>query len=143
MAMLELDDASAAALFAKGGHTVDPSDIPRLRARSSASNALDLDDDGLRAFLNGLIVERRGASTGPLPTPPPGPMRGNEVLKKLRVAFELHEPGMRRAFANGGAELSKANFTSLFRSPSHRGWRECSDELLFQFLRGLATMQPP
>lgn len=142
MTALKLDDSAVAGLMARGGQPVDAAAVAAFRIRRGDEGAVAMSDDQLRAFLNALIVERRGPSTSPMPTPPPGPMRNNEVLKKLRIAFELKEEGMRAAFAAGGAEFTKGSFNALFRKKGHRNYRECSDALLGQFLAGIPAILP-
>lgn len=137
MNALELNESAVAALMVAGGESIDAEAVGGLRARRGDEAIVPMSDAQMRALLNALIIERRGPPASPPPAPPPGPMRNNEVLKKLRIAFELKEEGMRAAFAAGGAEFSKGSFNALFRKKGHRNYRECSDALLGQFLTGL------
>jgi uncharacterized protein YehS (DUF1456 family) len=59
------------------------------------------------------------------------------VLKKLRVAFELRDEDMHRAFADAGLPVSKPELSALFRQPDHRNYRACGDQMLRNFLKGL------
>jgi uncharacterized protein YehS (DUF1456 family) len=59
------------------------------------------------------------------------------VLKKLRVAFELKDVDMHRTFEDAGFPVSKPELSALFRQPDHRNFRQCGDEMLRTFLKGL------
>ncbi len=91
----------------------------------------------LGAFLDGLILFKRG----PSPRKPKEdiviPLTHNLILKKLRIALELKEPETEIIFSLGEAELSKQELKSLFRKEDHKNFRACSDALLMAFLEGL------
>ena len=96
----------------------------------------------LGAFLDGLILSRRGPS--PKKTTDektaedtPIPLTNNLILKKLRIALELKEPETEIIFTLGEAELSRQELKSLFRKEDHKNFRACSDALLMAFLEGL------
>jgi len=64
-------------------------------------------------------------------------MSNNDVLKKLRVAFELRDDDIHRAFESAGFEVSVPEVTALFRKPGHQNYRSCGDQMLRNFLKGL------
>jgi uncharacterized protein YehS (DUF1456 family) len=94
-------------------------------------------NEQLRCFLEGLILAERGprddGTTLLIEQTAPS---NNEVLKKLRVALNLQEEDMLLIFEEGGATLSRSEFSALFRKPDNKHYRACSDELLLQFLSG-------
>ena len=67
----------------------------------------------------------------------------NLVLKKLRVAFELRDEDMHRAFDDAGLPVSKPELSALFRQPEHRNYRACGDQMLRNFLKGLTMRLRP
>lgn len=96
----------------------------------------------LGAFLDALILERRGPPA-PGTTPPPFDNRAltnNAILKKLRVAFKLSESDMEQALTLGGMTLSKPELRALFRSEDQPNYRPCGDQVLRKFLAGLTRM---
>ena len=66
-------------------------------------------------------------------------MHGYDVLKKLRVAFQLKDVDMHEIFAAAGFPLSKPELSALFRQPDHKNYRACGDQLLRNFLKGLTA----
>jgi len=66
-------------------------------------------------------------------------MHGYDVLKKLRVAFQLKDVDMHAIFAAAGFPLSKPELSALFRQPDHKNYRACGDQLLRNFLKGLTA----
>ena len=94
-------------------------------------------------FLEGLIISRRGQKEG-APTPAPEqPLSNNQVLKKLRIAFELQGEDMHNLFAEGGQTLTKQALDALFRTPEHRNYQACSDQSLRRFLQALTERFRP
>ncbi len=91
----------------------------------------------LGAFLDGLILFKRGPSPSKAKNDAVIPLTNNLILKKLRIALELKEPETEIIFSLGEAELSRQELKSLFRKEDHKNFRACSDELLMAFLEGL------
>ena len=91
----------------------------------------------LGAFLDGLILFKRGPSPKKTNSDEIIPLTNNLILKKLRIALELKEPETEIIFALGEAELSRQELKSLFRKEDHKNFRACSDTLLMAFLEGL------
>lgn len=89
-------------------------------------------------FLDGLIYFRRGKSDKHPPQPIQIPVTNNIVLKKLRVAFKLRENDIQKILHSTGFEVSSTELSALFRKENHRNYRECGDQLLRYFLKGLA-----
>ncbi len=96
-------------------------------------------DQQLGEFLDGLIAERRGPRDPNLPPLTPQPLTNNEVLKKLRIAWNMREAELLATFAAGGREMSKNEVSALFRKRGNKHYRVCSDEVLEAFIRGLAA----
>ena len=109
-----------------------------LTAPAAASGLLDdCSNEQLRFLLEGLIIAERGPrDDGKAPAVETTALSNNEVLKKLRIAFNLQQDDMLLIFEEGGAELSRTEFGALFRKADNKHFRACSDELLLQFLSG-------
>ena len=106
----------------------------------------ECDDGELAAFLDGMIVERRGLRN-PGQTPaassakPSGRLSKNDVLKKLRIAMNFREEQMLSTLKQGGSELSKSELSALFRKPQHKHYRACGNQVLRAFIKGLTEQQ--
>ena len=92
----------------------------------------------LIAFLDGVIVDRRG--------PRPGKSRqgeadttvdNNDVLKKLRIALDLHEVDVQEMLLKSNVVLEKNDFSAIFRKKGHKHYKNCSDPVLDAFLKGI------
>lgn len=92
----------------------------------------------LAIFLNNFINERRGRTAdGEEPINKRQKLSNNDVLKKLRVAFNLHEQGVRDVLSLATIELTKSDLSALFRKPGNSHFKACDDELLFDFIEAL------
>ena len=95
-------------------------------------------DDIMAAFLDGLIFFRRGKDPARAPLPAEFPITNNTVLKKLRVAFELKEHDILNLLRQAGFEVAAPELSAFFRRKGHPNYRECGDQYLRNFLKGLA-----
>ena len=139
----DFSNSQSVALFAK-----DPSSSVKLsQGDFLARLAKDEDDDfiacsdtELCAFLDGLIVEKRGLrEPAPAPVKKPDDFRlsKNDMLKKLRIAMSFKEQEMLSTLEQGGTKTSKGELSALFRSPSHKHYRACGNQVLRNFIKGL------
>lgn len=135
---LELDDTTTIAIFAAGNHESSQSDVDKFSKKEpEASDAESLPDVPFSHFLNGLIVFRRGGS--PPEVKANETMNNNKTIKKLRIALELYEDEMVAIFDLEGIKLAGHKLSAFFRTEGHKHYRECNDNNLRQFLKGLAT----
>jgi uncharacterized protein YehS (DUF1456 family) len=135
---LDLRDAEVIRLFALSGVTVDETRLASLFAKETDPGFVAVTDQELAALLDGLVLDRRGPrDPGAAPLPPASPLDNNQILKKLRIALQLHERDMLAVLKRGGMEVSAPELGALFRSPGHKHFRPCGDQLLRAFLRGL------
>ena len=100
-------------------------------------------DTVLARFLDGLIYHYRGRDESQPQRPPEKRITNNIVLKKLRVAFELKDMDMHEIFEAAGFPMSKPELSALFRQPDHKNYRECGDQALRNFLKGLTQRVRP
>ena len=61
----------------------------------------------------------------------------NTVLKKLRIAFSLKTDDIVAIMSEQKYRVSVPEVTAMMRSPDHKNYRECGDQFLRNFLRGL------
>ncbi|MDF7759967.1 DUF1456 family protein [Kosakonia cowanii] len=93
----------------------------------------------LSAFLNGLIYEKRGKDESAPPLAMERKINNNIVLKKLRIAFSLKTDDILAILTEQQFRVSMPEITAMMRSPEHKNFRECGDQFLRYFLRGLAV----
>jgi uncharacterized protein YehS (DUF1456 family) len=113
-------------------------EIANLLKMDSEAGFEPMPDYLLHLFLNNLIDTQRGkkAESGE-PVNKHHKISNNDVLKKLRIAFNLHEQDVRDVFKLATIELTKSDLSALFRKPGHRYFKACNDELLLDFIEGL------
>jgi uncharacterized protein YehS (DUF1456 family) len=64
-------------------------------------------------------------------------LTNNAILKKLRIALQLKEDDMVGILKLAGVDISTSELTALFRKEGHRNYKECGDQFLRNFLKGL------
>lgn len=132
---LNLNGVSIAEMCALGGHEIGPVEVLTLLKKEDEKGFVVCDDAVMGAFLDGLITSRRG----PRDAPPAadGLLNNNLILRKLRIALELTDADMLAIFRQAGVSLSKPELSALFRGVGQRNFKECGDQLLRNFVRGL------
>ena len=137
---LHLDEESMQQIFRQAGREVGRSTITALLKTEEQDEYIPCSDPILGFFLDGLIIHKRGLPDGqPAPVPrPAAALSNNAILKKLRIALDLKEDDLTGILKLAGLTLSKHELTALFRKQGHKHYKECSNQLLRDFLKGLA-----
>ena len=113
--------------------------------RAQISDWLKKDDDPaykvcsdveFATFLNGFINDKRGKKEGPQPEVEKH-LNNNLILRKLRIALNFRDEDVLEMLKLAEYNLSKHELSAFFRRPDHRQYRECKDQVLRNFLRGL------
>ncbi|MEA5666180.1 DUF1456 family protein [Stenotrophomonas sp. MH1] len=143
--MLDLSDAMVVdtILLADPGFAVDPAQVHDFLRKDDEPLFETCPDAVLARFLDGLIYHYRGRDESQPQRPPEKRVTNNIVLKKLRVAFELKDVDMHAIFEAAGFPMSKPELSALFRQPDHKNYRECGDQALRNFLKGLTQRVRP
>jgi uncharacterized protein YehS (DUF1456 family) len=138
---LDLSDAKVAGLIRLGEREIEQADVTNLLKKEDEEGFVECGDDVLASFLDGLIIQKRGKmESRPDQNKKPEPrLTNNAILKKLRVAFELKEEDMHKVLELAGFTISKPELSALFRAKGHKNYRVCGDQLLRNFLKGLAV----
>ena len=137
--MLDLGDAQVVeiAKLADPALKLDKEAVQSYLRKEGEPGFAECSDSVLAHFLDGLVLHRRGRTENAPPRPVEKRITNNLVLKKLRVAFELRDEDMHRAFDDAGFPVTKPELSALFRQPDHRNYRACGDQMLRNFLKGL------
>jgi uncharacterized protein YehS (DUF1456 family) len=113
--------------------------------RAQISDWLKKDDDPayqkcsdtqLSIFLNGLINDKRGKKDGPQPVPEQR-LTNNIIFRKLRIALNLKAEDVLEIMNLAGMHISKHELSAFFRRPGHKHYRDCNDQILRNFLKGV------
>lgn len=119
--------------------TLERADVASLLKKEDEEGYVECNDEIMSAFLDGLIVFKRGKlETQSVPDKNPrARLSNNTKLKKIRVAFELKEEDMHVILGLADFQISKPELSALFRKKGHKNYRDCGDQILRNFLKGL------
>jgi uncharacterized protein YehS (DUF1456 family) len=135
---LNLNAESIADLCALGGYEIKPIDVLKLMKKEEEPGFVACDDLVMGAFLDGLIISRRGEQESkPHPGIDAAALNNNLILRKLRIALELNEEAMLALLAKAGVRISKSELSAMFRAKGHKNYKPCGDQFLRNFIRGL------
>lgn len=95
-----------------------------------------LKDVEFASFLNGLIVEKRGAKDGP-EHQAEHELTNNLIFNKLKISLALKADEVIDTLALADLTLTKYELSALFRNVNHKHYKPCSDHVLSAFLKGL------
>ncbi len=93
-------------------------------------------DTQLAIFLNGLIIDKRGKREGPQPKPEKR-LTNNIIFRKIRIALDLKADDVLEIMALANLRISKHELSAFFRKPDQKQYRECKDQILRNFLKGV------
>ncbi|MGA9574452.1 MAG: DUF1456 family protein [Lysobacterales bacterium] len=130
------DDTKMIDLFGLGGVGVTRTEVSNWLKRDDDPDYRKCGDVQLAAFLNGLIVEKRGKKDGPQPAPETS-LSNNIVLRKLKIALNLQSDDVQALIKQADFSLSNHELSAFFRKPGHKHYRECKDQVLRYFLKGV------
>jgi uncharacterized protein YehS (DUF1456 family) len=142
---LNLNDPTMLEIFKLGGHAVDLAGLKNLLKKEDEKGYAACSEEVLGAFLDGLIVHRRGkkeSEPGQVRKPDPL-LTNNVILRKLRIALELKEDDMLGILKLDAVDISSSELSALFRKKDHKNYKECGDQFLRSFLKGLALRYRP
>jgi len=140
---LNLPDGLTLKLFALGNRPATQADLEVWLKKDEDPGYAACLDDAMAAFLDGLIVLRRGPRTSDSPPVAKERLTNNLVLKKLRIALAWQEDDVLAALAAGGMTVSKNELTALFRKPGQKNFKPCGDQLLRAFITGMVGQGKP
>lgn len=93
-------------------------------------------DKTLAVFLNGLINDKRGKKEGAQPEPEKR-LTNNIIFMKLKIALNLKADDICEILALANLPIGKHELSAFFRRPDHKHYRECKDQILRNFLKGV------
>ena len=136
---LDLSNPAVGEIFRLAGTRLEQPEFIALLKKEGEEGFQECSDQVLEGFLDGLIALKRGQRPGePAPAPKAAcRLCNNDVLRKIRIALELKEADMLAVFKLAGFPTSKSELSALFRTKGHENYKECGDQLLRNFLKGL------
>lgn len=134
--IFDLSDTQMIAIFAAADYRTTRAEVSNLLKRFDDPLHKECSDALLATFLNGVINDRRGKKDGPQPEPEKE-LSNNIIFRKMKIALKLDADETVEILARAGMHLSKHEMSAFFRRPDHKHFRECKDQVLRNFLKGL------
>jgi len=133
---LNLGDSETVTIFGLGDFALSGSQIESWFVKEDDPAYRKCTNEQLTAFLNGLIIHRRGKKEGVQPAPVQS-LTNNAVFTKLRIALNLKAKDIMEIMDMTDLHLGRHELSSLFRKPDHKHYRNCKDDVLNHFLKGV------
>ena len=137
-----INDSKMSEIFALGDMQVTRAQISSWLKKDVDPDYVSLSAFQMAAFLNGFITHKRGKKEGPKPIPE-RQLNNNNVLRKLRIALNLKDIDILEILKLAEFNISKHELSAFFRKPGQSQYRECKDQILRNFLRGMQLKYRP
>ena len=134
--IFNINDNGMIKLFSLAEHKVTREQISQWLKKEEDEGFVALSDQQLAVFLNGLINDKRGKKDGPQHEPEKR-LNNNIIFMKLKIALNLQAEAVLEILQLAGFEMSKHELSAFFRKSGHKHYRECKDQILRNFLKGL------
>lgn len=134
--LLKFDNEKICSVFQLNSCQISEEKLLCFFKEKDEATYLELLDVELASFLNGLIVEMRGAKDGPQAVAEME-LSNNAIFNKLKIALALKADDVIEILELAELSLSKYELSAFFRNVNNKHFRKCSDETLSAFIRGL------
>jgi len=141
--MLDISDSGMVDIFALVDYRVELADVVDFLRAEDEEGFLEIPDQAMLYFLNGLVIHLRGKNDKQPEVPVKLPNSNNLMLKKLRVAFNLKDEDLQDILKSVDFNVSKPELSAFFRAKGHSNYRACGDQFLRNFLKGLTQRVRP
>jgi uncharacterized protein YehS (DUF1456 family) len=157
---LDIKNSDMVEIFNLGGIELQKEDVLKILKKSNESDIEEVDDNHdtdenedriecdnnmLEAFLNGLIIFKRGKQEPKTDQPNrlAQSLNGNEsvnnlLLKRVKIALALTSEDMLDILAAADVIITKGELGAVLRKEGHRNYKVCGDRYARNFLKGLA-----
>jgi len=129
-------DAQMISIFSQAEREVTQPQLLEWFTKEEDDDYIPCKDVDLASFLNGLIIQNRGLKGDSVPAPDTR-LTNNMILNKLKIALDLQSEDMLDVLLLADCEPSKHELSALFRKPGHKHYRQCLDQFLRNFLKGM------
>jgi len=134
--IFDFNDDKMIAIFGQADCEVTRAQISDWMKQDDDPAYKKLSDKLLATYLNGLINDKRGKKEGAQPEPEKA-LTNNAIFMKLKIALNLKAEDILEILDLSDFHLSKHELSAFFRKAGHKHYRECKDQILRVFLKGL------
>ena len=138
----DFNDAKMVSIFGLADHKVTRVQVSSWLKNDSDPDYQSCNDATFALFLNGLINEKRGKKEGAQPAPEQS-LTNNIIFRKLKIALDLKDDDILALMEMADLRISKHELSAFFRKPDHKHYRECKDQILRNFLKGIQLKLRP
>ena len=135
--IFDFNDSKMIDLFALADYQVTREQVCNWLKKEDDPEYQNCSDTQLAVFLNGLINDKRGKKEEFQPSPEKR-LTNNIIFRKLKIALNLQAEDVLDIMALADLNISKHELSAFFRKPEHKNYRECKDQILRNFLKGVS-----
>ncbi len=135
-AIFNFNDEKLQAIFFLNQCDIDVKQLDFVFKEKNESTYRELLDVELASFLNGLIIDQRGEKEGPQHKAEQV-LNNNLIFNKIKIALSLKADDVLSILELADLSLSKYELSAFFRNVNNKHYRECTDDVLSTFLKGL------
>lgn len=132
----DFSDSKMMAVFGLADHEVTREQVSNWLKKEDDPAYKSCSDNQMAIFLNGLINDKRGKKEGAQPEPEQR-LTNNIIFMKLKIALNLKAEDVLDIMSLADFSMSKHELSAFFRKPGHKHYRECNDQILRNFLKGM------
>lgn len=140
--VFDFNDSKMIAIFGLADHQVTRGQVSDWLKKDDDPAYQKCSDTHLAIFLNGLINDKRGKKEGPQPEPEKR-LTNNIIFMKLKIALNLKAKDVLEIMDLASFSISKHELSAFFRRPGHKHYRDCKNQILRNFLRGIQLKYRP
>ncbi len=133
----DFNDDKMIEVYGLAGLTVSRGEVCAWLKPETESDFKAIYDQQLAGFLNGLIILNRGKKDDKIP-PIEKKINNNLVFRKIKIALSLKDNDILDILKLADFKFSKHELSAIFRNPNQSQYKACKDQLLRNFLHGLA-----
>ena len=134
--IFDISDSKMIAVFGLAGFQATREQISNWLKKDDDPDCQNCNDAQLAIFLNGMIIDKRGKKDGPQPKPEQR-INNNIIFRKLKIALNLKAEDVLEIMDLANLRVSKHELSAFFRHPDHKHYRDCKDQILRNFLKGM------
>jgi uncharacterized protein YehS (DUF1456 family) len=132
----DISDTRMTEIFSLASYEVTREEISAWLKKDEDPALQVIHDKPLAAFLNGLIIAKRGRKDGAQPKNE-SKLNNNVVFRKLKIALDLKAEDILEILDLSEMHISKHELSAFFRNPGQSQYRPCKDQILRNFLFGM------
>ena len=136
----EISKPDCLKIFSLGGTELSADTLKGFLSEFADPAYVEMKDADLAAFLNGLIIFKRGAKSEH-PPKAEDQLSYNMILKKIKIAMGLHNEDIIAILEAVGIELQEFELSAYLRREGHKNYRPIRAQLLRNFIFAIGEVQ--